>query len=259
MKEYILLTGASSGIGYEMATQLAARKLNLVLVARSENKLQQMQKELIATYGISVQYIAKDLSDVRAAVDLYKDVQQADLLVTGLVNNAGVGNYGNFVETSLEEELKMIELNISSLVALTKLFAKDMVRRKSGRIMNVASLLSFLPFPYYSVYSATKSFVLAFSETLAAELEDAGVVVTALCPGPIDTGFTTDKMSTTNLFKANKPMHPKVVAEQGVELLLNGRGKKVVGFQNWFVSNLPRFIPSSIMMKIKKNLASQQK
>ena len=126
MKEYILLTGASSGIGYEMATQLAARKLNLVLVARSENKLQQMQKELIATYGISVQYIAKDLSDVQAAIDLYKDVQQADLLVTGLVNNAGVGNYGNFVETSLEEELKMIELNISSLVALTKLFAKDM-------------------------------------------------------------------------------------------------------------------------------------
>ena len=152
MKEYILLTGASSGIGYEMATQLAARKLNLVLVARSENKLQQMQKELIATYGISVQYIAKDLSDVQAAIDLYKDVQQADLLVTGLVNNAGVGNYGNFVETSLEEELKMIELNISSLVALTKLFAKDMVSRKSGRIMNVASLLSFLTFPYYSVY-----------------------------------------------------------------------------------------------------------
>jgi short-subunit dehydrogenase len=259
MKEYILLTGASSGIGYEMAAQLAAKKFNLILVARSETKLQQMQKELTATHGITVQYISKDLSDVQAAIDLYKQVQQEKLLVTALVNNAGVGNYGNFIDTSLEEELKMIELNISSVVALTKLFVKDMVSRKSGRIMNVASLLSFLPFPYYSVYSATKTFVLAFTETLAAELEGTGVVVTALCPGPIDTGFTTDKMLSTNVFKVNKPMHPKVVAEHGVKLLLEGKGKKIVGFQNWFISNLPRFTPDNIMMNIKKNLASQQK
>ncbi|MFL5747121.1 MAG: SDR family NAD(P)-dependent oxidoreductase [Niastella sp.] len=259
MKEYVLLTGASSGIGYEMATQLAAKKLNLILVARNETKLQQMQKELTTTYGISVQYIVKDLSDVQAAIGLYKDVQREKLLVTALVNNAGVGNYGHFIETSLEEELKMIELNISSVVALTKLFAKEMASRKSGKIMNVASLLSFLPFPYYSVYSATKAFVLAFTETIAAELEGTGVVVTALCPGPVDTGFNTDKMLSTNNFKANKPMHPKVVAQQGVKLLLHGKGKKVVGFTNWFISNLPRFTPDSIMMKIKKNLASQKK
>jgi uncharacterized protein len=259
MREYVLLTGASSGIGYEMATQLAANKLNLILVARNETKLQQMQKELTATHGILVQYIVKDLSDVQAAIDLYKDVQREKFLVTALVNNAGVGNYGNFIETSLEEELKMIELNISSVVALTKLFAKDMVSRKSGRIMNVASLLSFLPFPYYSVYSATKTFVLSFTETVAAELEGTGVVVTALCPGPVDTGFNTDKMLSTNVLKANKPMHPAMVAKQGVKLLLNGKGKKLVRFNNWFISNLPRFTPDSIMMKIKKKLASQQK
>lgn len=255
MKEYILLTGASSGIGYEMANQLAAKGLNLILVARTETKLQQMQTELTNKYGILVRYFVADLSDVNAVKDLYKGIQQENLLVTHLVNNAGVGNYGNFIETSLEEELSMIELNISSLVVLTKLFAKDMVSRKSGRIMNIGSLLSFLPFPYFAVYSSTKAFVKAFSETLAAELDGTGVIVTSLYPGTVDTGFTTDKMQSTNLHKT-KPMHPKVVAAQGVKHLLHGKGKKVVGFQNWFNSKLSSFVPDFIMMKIKKNLAS---
>ena len=256
MEEYVLLTGASSGIGYEMATQLAEKKMNLILVARSENKLQQIQQELTTRHRILVHYIVKDLSDVQAAIDIYNVLQREKILVTALVNNAGVGNYGNFIETSLEEELKMIQLNISSVVALTKLFAKDMVSRKSGKIMNVGSLLSFLPFPYYSVYSATKAFVLAFSETLAAELDGTGVIVTSLYPGPVDTAFTTEKMSSTNNYKKNKPMHPKVVAAQGVKHLLYGKGKKVVGFQNWFNSKLASLVPDNIMMKIKKNLAS---
>jgi short-subunit dehydrogenase len=258
MKEYILLTGASSGIGLEMAHELAAKKMNLILVARTETKLHQMQAELTDKYGIMVQYFAADLSDVNAAMDLYNAVHKENYLVTALINNAGVGNYGNFIETSLDEELKMIELNVSSLVVLTKLFAKDMVSRKSGRIMNVASLLAILPFPYFSVYSATKAFVLAFSETLAAELEGTGVVVTSLYPGTVDTGFTTDKMQSTNLHKNSKPTHPKVVAAQGVRHLLYGKGKKVVGFQNWFNSKLASFMPDNIMMKIKKNLARQQ-
>ncbi|MFZ6013477.1 MAG: SDR family NAD(P)-dependent oxidoreductase [Bacteroidota bacterium] len=256
MKEYVLLTGASSGIGYEMANLLASKKMNLILVARNETKLQQMQNELIARHGILVHYIAKDLSDVQAAIDLYKEVRQDDLLVTALINNAGVGNYGNFTETSLEEELKMIELNVSSVVALTKLFAKDMVARKSGRIMNVSSLLAFLPFPYYSVYSATKSFVLAFSETLAAELEGTGVVVTTLAPGITETGFVSPEMRETNHLKSSKPTPVKTVAEAGMKLLLHGKGKKIVGFQNRFNSILARIVPSAAMMKIKKNLAS---
>jgi len=255
MKEYILLTGASSGIGYEMANQLAEKKYNLILVARTETKLQQMQAELTNKYGILVQYFAVDLSDVNAAKDLYKKVQQDNLLVTHLINNAGVGNYGNFTETSLNEELSMIQLNIASLVVLSKLFAKDMVNRKSGRIMNISSLVAFLPFPYFSVYSATKAFVKAFSETLAAELDGTGVVVTSLYPGTVDTGFTTEKMQSTNLHKT-RPMQPKQVAAQGVKHLLYGKGKKVVGFQNWFNSKLSSFMPDNIMMKIKKNLAS---
>lgn len=256
MKEYILITGASSGIGYEMAQQLAAKKFNLILVARSVDKLEQMQKELKTKFGIDVQYIEKDLSIPHEAIDLYREIKSENLIVTHLVNNAGFGGYGNFLETSLEKEMDMINLNVSSLMVLTKLFAQDMASRKSGRIMNVASLLSFIPFPYYSVYSATKTFVSAFSETIAAELEGSGVVVTTLCPGTVETPFHTPEMRKTNAMSANKPVPAKDVATAGVNLLLHGKGKKVVGFNNWFISNLPRVTPDFIMMKIKKNLAS---
>jgi len=256
MKEYILITGASSGIGYEMAQQLAAKNFNLILVARSVGKLKEMQKELSSAFGIEVQYFEKDLSKPELAKELFDDVKAQKFEVSHLVNNAGFGGYGNFVETSLNHEIDMINLNVSTLVVLTKLFAQDMVKRKSGRIMNVASILSFLPFPYYSVYSATKTFVLAFSETIAAELDGSGVVVTALCPGTVETAFHTPEMRKTNAMNANKPVPAKDVATSGVKLLLSGKGKKIVGFNNWFISNLPRVTPDVIMMKIKKNLAS---
>lgn len=259
MKEYILITGASSGIGYEMAQQLAALKYNLILTARSEDRLRAMQLDLSSKYGITVQYIAKDLGKTDQAVELYDEIKSADLKVTHLINNAGFGNYGNFINTPLEEELNMIDLNISSLVALTKLFAKDMAARKSGRIMNVSSLLAFLPFPYQSVYSATKAFVLAFSETLAAELEGSGVVVTTLAPGATETAFISSEMRETNFLKSTKPTSVITVAAAGVKLLLHGKGKKIVGFQNRFNSILARIVPSAAMMKIKKNLASQKK
>jgi short-subunit dehydrogenase len=187
---------------------------------------------------------------------LYEAIKDKNLLVTGLINNAGVGAYGQFETIDLDEELRMIELNISSLLTLTKLFGKDMVSRKSGRIMNVASILSYLPFPYYSVYSATKAFVLAYTETTAAELEGSGVIMTALCPGTVETPFHSETMRKTNAMSANKPMPADVVAKAGVELFLNGKGKKIVGFMNWFLSNLPRITPDIMMMKIKKNLAT---
>lgn len=256
MKQYILITGASSGIGYEMAQQLAAKKYNLILVARSVDKLEKLKRELAATYGVDVLFFETDLSIPQEAIDLHKNISSKNLVVTHLVNNAGFGGYGNFLETSLEHEMDMINVNISSLVVLTKLFAQDMAKRKSGRIMNVASLLSFVPLPYYSVYSATKTFVLTFSETIAAEMDGSGVVVTALCPGPVETAFHTSEMRKTNAMSANKPAPAKDVAATGVKLLLRGKGKKLVGFMNWFLSNLPRVTPDFIMMKIQKNLAS---
>ncbi|WP_108424549.1 SDR family NAD(P)-dependent oxidoreductase [Flagellimonas amoyensis] len=256
MKEYILITGASSGIGHEMAQQLAALKYNLILTARSEDKLKTMQQELSSKHGVIVHYITKDLSKTYQAIELYNEIKSANYQVSHLANNAGFGNYGSFLETSLEEEMEMIEININSLVILTKLFAKDMADRKSGRIMNVSSLLALLPFPYYSVYSATKSFVLAFSETLAAELEGSGVVVTALTPGITETRFVSSEMRKTNFMKSTKPMPVKTVAKAGVELLLYGKGKKIVGFQNRFNAVLAKILPSAAMMKVKKKLAS---
>jgi uncharacterized protein len=257
MKELILITGASSGIGLEMAREMAARKCDLILVARNIQKLLALQKELAVTFGVEVYVFEKDLASVENAIALHEEVRSANLNVTALVNNAGVGMYGHFADTDLEKEIRMITLNVTSVVALTKLFMQDMLVHKRGKIMNVASLLSFLPFPYYSVYSATKSFILAFSETIAAELEGSGITVTTLCPGPVDTAFNSDAMWKTNAYKANKPVSATVVAKQGADLLLSGRGKKIVGFNNWFISNLPRITPDNIMMKIKKNLASQ--
>jgi short-subunit dehydrogenase len=255
-KEYILITGATSGIGYEMAFQLAEKMYPLILVARNEDNLKKMKLELYNRYRANVQWISKDLSDPNQAKALYEEIKLQGWSVSHLVNNAGFGGYGSFTETSLEEEIKMINLNVLGVVILTKLFAQEMVARKSGRIMNVASLLSFIPFPYYSIYSASKTFILAFSETIAAELENSGVVVTTLCPGTVETPFHTPEMQKTNAMKANKPVPASVVAKKGIALLLNGKGKKIVGFNNWVISNLPRITPDFVMMKIKKNLAS---
>lgn len=259
MENYTLITGASSGIGYEMAKILAERKHNLILVARNFESLQSIKYDFQEKYHIIVKIFRKDLSMAANAEALYQKIQSDNLQVNYLINNAGVGNYGQFTETSLQEEINMIELNITSLVVLTKLFSKDMVKNGKGSIMNVASLLSFLPLPYFSVYSATKSFVLAFSETINAELEGTGVMVKALCPGPVDTGFSSSEMASTNAYKTNKPINPEFVAKEGIKLLFNKKTKKIVGFNNWFISNLPRITPDFIMMKIKKNLASQTK
>ncbi len=256
MKEYTLITGASSGIGLEMAKQLAAKSHNLILVARTQYKLENLQRELKNQFDIDVQYLLFDLTEPNSAQDIFNEVKEHKYFVTGLINNAGFGDYGNFVEMPLEKDEKMIALNITTLVGLTKLFGAEMVKVGKGKIMNVASLLSFLPFPYYSVYSATKSFVLAFTETVSAELQGTGVTVTALCPGTVETPFHTDAMRKTNGMHANKPMPANIVAKAGIELFLNGKNKKIVGFLNWFLSNLPRVTPDIIMMKIKKKLAS---
>jgi uncharacterized protein len=258
MQEYTLITGASSGIGYELAKQLAAKNIHLLLVARNEDKLRKLRQELVSQNKISVEYLLYDLSEPNAAQDIYDQVKERNFVVSGLINNAGFGDYGNFVEMPLTKDEAMIAVNITALVGLSKLFGADMVKAGKGRIMNVASILSFLPFPYYSVYSATKSFVLAFTETLAAELDGTGVTVTALCPGTVETPFHTDLMRRTHAMRANKPMPADHVAKAGVQLFLNGSGKKVVGFMNWVLTHIPRVTPDGIMMKIKKNLATMK-
>lgn len=259
MTEFTLITGASTGIGYEIAKQLASKNHNLILVARSQDKLETLKNELQLQFRIEVHYFLYDLSEPNSAQDLHSEIKKHHYTVTGLINNAGFGDYGKFIEMPLKRDEEMIAVNITALVGLTKLFGADMIKAGKGRIMNVASLLSFLPFPYYSVYSATKSFVLAFTETVSAEMKKTGVTVTALCPGTVETPFHTEAMRKTNAMSANKPMPADIVAKAGVELFLNGKSKKIVGFMNWFLSNLPRVTPDQLMMKIKLNLASIKK
>ncbi|MCU0421579.1 MAG: SDR family oxidoreductase [Bacteroidia bacterium] len=256
MKEFTVITGASSGIGFEIAKQLAAKNINLILVARNEEKLSALQQLLLRDFDIEVYYYLYDLAEPHAALDLYNQIKENEFVVTGLINNAGFGDYGKFIEMPLKTDEEMIAVNINTVLGLTKLFGAEMAKAGRGRIMNIASLLSFLPFPYYSVYSATKAFILAFTETVAAELEGSGVTLTALCPGTVDTPFHTNDMRKTNAMHANKPVSASVVAKAGVELFLYGKRKKIVGFMNWFLSNLPRITPDVLMMKIKKHLAS---
>jgi short-subunit dehydrogenase len=257
MQELILLTGASTGLGAEMARNLAAEKMNLILVARNQEKLEALGTELQTQHGITVHVFATDLSQTANAIALHQEMKDRNLQVTMLVNNAGSGLYGHFDRTDLNQELAMIQLNIASVVTLSKLFLQDMKARNYGKIMNISSILAFLPFPYYSVYSATKAFVLSFTETLRAEMEGTKVQISAFCPGPIDTPFNTTEMLKTNGYKANPPADPKWVARKAVQHLLQGSGVKVPGVLNWILTSTPRFSPRWLTLKINKNLASQ--
>lgn len=258
MKELILITGASSGIGYEMAKLLACKGHDLILTARRKDKLEMLRTELEAKYSNNVYVFTADLSNVTNAKQLHRDIIMSSLKVTMLVNNAGFGQYGSFDESSLEKELEMINLNITALVTLTKLFVSDMKEENKGSILNVGSLLSFFPFPYYSVYAASKAFVLSFSEAIRSELAGTNIRVNVLCPGPTDTEFTSDEMMKTNSYKSMKMESAEKVAKKGVELLLRRNSTFISGFMNNVVANTPRFSPRWLTLKINKHMASQQ-
>src|SRR5919205_1671843 len=187
--KYALITGATSGIGYELAKLFAKDGYNLVIVARTQEDLEQRASEFSGQHGIKVVPIAKDLSQPKAPFDLYDEVKAKGIQIDVLVNDAAQGQYGLFVETDIQRELEIIQLNIVAYLVLTKLFLKDMVARKSGKILQVASIGGELPGPMQSVYHATKAFILSHAEALANELKDTGVTITALLPGPTETDF----------------------------------------------------------------------
>lgn len=255
-KEYIVLTGASSGIGQEMAYELASRGFNLILVARRLQTLQEIATSIEQQFGVICHVIAADLSVDGQAQYVYNQIRAEEVVVTGLINNAGTGVYGDFNETSLEAELAMLQLNILSLVTLTKLFVPHFVAQKRGRILNVGSLLSFFPFPRYSVYAASKAFVLSFSEGLQAELAGTGVTVTCLAPGPTDTGFTTADMLKTNAYQGMGMASSKSVAQLGVKAMLGGRRLAIHGWLNWLLAQTPGLTPRSITLMINKHMSS---
>src|SRR3954451_5226983 len=211
----VLITGASGGIGYEMAKLFARDHHNLVLVARSGDRLAQVAAEF-QRYGVTVKTVALDLSEAPAPKFLFDQLQRESISVDILINNAGFGAYGEFAQMRQQEILGQINLNITALTELTRFFVQPMVSRRKGRIMNVASTAGFQPGPLMAVYYATKAYVISFSEALAEELRDSAVTVTALCPGPTQTGFAeAASMTQTRLFTLMKPMSSQAVARAG--------------------------------------------
>ena len=240
-----LITGASGGIGAELARLHAARGGDLVLVARREEALNTLKQELVAEYGISVSVIVADLSEADAAEKVFAATEEAGVQVDILINNAGIGGHGKFHERDLAKEQAMMQLNMISLVNLTHLYMRPMVSRNSGRILQVASTAGMMPGPLQAIYYATKAFVISFSQSIAEELSGTQVTSTALCPGPVDTGFVAaGELEGAALFQ--KPgASAASVADCGYKAMLQGDLVKInepsLSFMlNWVVPLLPR-------------------
>jgi len=243
-----LITGASSGIGAAFARKLAARGRNVLLVARSEDKLIALCNELGRLTSIRAQYLALDLRKPEARSQLFEETQKRELEIDTLINNAGFGSMGDFAKLDPERELEMIELNITAVVELTRRFLGPMRERQRGTIINVASTAGFQPVPYMATYAATKAFVLSFSEALWDENRQHGIHVMALCPG----------VTETNFFEAagidRPPMRAVQTAEEVVETALRALPRKkslvISGWANWFVVEAERFLPRSAVTKV---------
>lgn len=254
--ETVLITGASSGIGLELARIFAANNFNLILVARREKRLQEIAQEL-ATQNIQVKIIPLDLSGFDASRQLFEEVQKRKLPVNILVNNAGFGLEGPFVETDWEEEDGMIRLNILTLTGLTKYFIPFMLEQGKGKILNVASTAAFLPGPYMSVYYASKAYVVSFSKALAYELKGKNITVSVLCPGPTKTEFQDRAgVQDSALFRGRRlPISTaKEVALAGFNGLMKGKAVIIPGLLNKIGAVGSRFSPSSITNRMVEGL-----
>jgi uncharacterized protein len=249
-----LITGASFGIGLELARIFAREGHNLVLVARSADRLRQLASDLEKAHGTRSLILAIDLTEPGAAAYLLDQTTRADIQVDVLVNNAGFGQFGFFAESDLEMCLQQIQLNVTTLTHLTRLYLPTMIERKSGRILNVASTAAFQAGPLMAVYYGTKAYVLLFSEAIANELQETGVTVTCLCPGPTTTEFQKRaKITGSRLFKYGS-MDARTVAEDGYRALMAGKPVVISGFRNWLVAQSVRFAPRRMVTAVSRKL-----
>lgn len=245
-----LITGASFGIGLELARIFARENHNLVLVARSADRLRQHASDLEKAHGTRSLILAADLTEPGAPAYVIDQTARADIIVDALVNNAGFGQYGLFAENDLEECLRQIQLNVTTLTHLTRLYLPGMIERQSGRILNVASTAAFQAGPLMAVYFATKAYVLHFSEAIANELQGTGVTVTCLCPGPTATEFHKRANATGMRFLRMGSMDARTVGEDGYRALMAGKPVVISGFKNWMVAQSVRFAPRRIVAAI---------
>lgn len=256
-RQTALITGASGGIGLEFARIFAREGYNLVLVARTEKALNDLAADLRARHGIEVRVIAKDLSQPAAPKELYDEVGDAGIAVDVLVNNAGFASYGPFAEIDLQKELEEIQVNVATLTHLSKLFIRPMLARKRGKILNVASTAAFQPGPLMAVYYATKAYVLSLSEAIAEEVRGQGVTVTALCPGPTESGFQKRADMQESKLVQGGLMSASAVAEAGYKALMEGQTVVVPGLFNKVGTLLPRFVPRRMATRIVMNMQAR--
>jgi len=242
-----LITGTTSGIGYELSRIIARNGVNLVLVSRDEKRLRAQKEALQSEYRVAVHIIAKDLSDPHAPAEIYSEVKRQGLHVDILVNNAGFNESGPFLHTSLDRELAMLQVHVTALTHMTKLLLPDMIKRGFGKILNVGSTGSFTPCALDAVYCATKAYVMSFSNAIRAELSGTGVSVSTLCPGATNTEFARKaKMESTRLFNGIV-MEPQRVAEIAYQGLMKNKKVIVPGFANkMLVASIP-FTPGIML------------
>ncbi len=251
---FTLITGASSGIGLEFANQLAAKDKNLILVARSTDKLKKIKKDLESEFEIEVKIYTADLSDLTEIDTFFKKIEKEDLTIETLINNAGFGTHGEFIKNDISKEINMINLNISSLVKMTHLFLPKLKKIK-GQILNVASTAAFQPIPNMACYAATKSFVLSFSQAIREELKGTGISVTTLCPGATKTAFFEEaKMDTTKGAFARTMMTVEEVVKMGIEALEKRKDVVVPGISNSLGTVFAKMLPSAVSASVAKKI-----
>ncbi len=256
--ETVLITGASSGIGLELARCFAADKCRLVLVARNTEALESLADELRRAHGIQTMVLTADLSQPETPARLFNELQQSGVTVDVLVNNAGFGAHGAFAGLPLRLQLEMIQVNVTALTELTGLFLPGMIERKRGGVLNVGSVAGFVSGPGMAVYFATKAYVLSFTEALAEELAGTGLTVTGLCPGPTATNFGhVARGEKERQFKSPK-MSAEAVARCGHRAFRSGRVLAIPGLQNHFLIFLTRITPRRFQRKTVKSLNKTQ-
>lgn len=255
MKKTALITGASSGIGEEFAKIHAEKGGDLIVVARGENKLNKLKKELEKKYNITVFVIQKDLTKSNATREVYDEIKNAGLKVDYLINNAGFGGLGKFNERELEHDLAMINLNITALTTLTHYFLQDFIKNNEGKILNISSTASLMPGPLQAVYFATKAYVTSFSNAIAEELKNTNITVTNLMPGATETQFGRKSgMDKTTMFK--KTASARSVAEDGYIGMLNGKLDVVSGltFTQKIMTSMIPLMPKKMILKQVRNM-----
>ncbi|HUP39020.1 MAG TPA: SDR family oxidoreductase [Vicinamibacterales bacterium] len=250
-----LITGGSVGIGAALADVFAAHGHDLILVSRNLERLEARGRAIQTQFGVDVVCLPEDLTDPQGARRLHEAVGALGLDVDFLVNNAGVGLYGKFATTDLDAELKMIQLNVSSVVDLTKRFLPSMIARRSGRVLNVASIAAFLPGPWMSVYFATKAFLLSWSQAIDYELRASGITVTTLCPGPTESEFKVRAGSErSRLFEAYVMDSPRV-ARAGYEGMMQGKPVAIPGLRNQLIPLAVRLTPRRFIAQMSHRAA----